>query len=198
MRTQLRAIALATATVVVVGALLVLFIRVRSEQEIVVPEDALSEARARYERARTGTRARAPEAPFQADRSAMATRPSQRPAMEEPAASDLPTRVGSSVPRAESDSPQAPPSLPAAPSSEQQPMVERVRAAYDHGDFESALDLAELFLSEDPRNEYVRRVAVVAACAMGEEAVAQKHYNEMIARDQAVVAKRCRRYGIQF
>jgi hypothetical protein len=197
MRTQLRTIALVTATVVVVGALLVLFIRVRSEQEIVVSEDALSEARARYERARSGTRERASEPSFQADRSAMASRPSQRPPMEEPAASDLPMRPGGSATRVASDGPQPPPPVPPA-SSTGQLTVEQVRNAYDHGDFESALDLAERFLSENPQNDYVKRVAVVAACAMGEEAVAQKHYNETVPRDQPVVAKRCRRYGIQF
>jgi hypothetical protein len=197
MRTQVRTIALVTATVVVVGALLVLFVRVRSDPEIVIPEDALSEARARYERAQTGTRGRAPEASFQADRSAVATRPSQRPSMEESSASYRPWRPGNSAARTASDSPQAPPSLP-PPSSSDQLTVEQVRTAYDHGDFESALDLAERFLSQDPKNDYVKRVAVVAACAMGEEAVAQKHYNETIPRDQPVVAKRCRRYGIQF
>ena len=203
MRTQLRTIALVTATVVVVGALLVLFVRVRSEQEIVVPEDALSEARARYERARSGTRGRASESSFQADRSEMATRPSPRPSTEEPAAPDQADQTNqtgrrmSSAARAASDSPPAPPPAPPASSSGQL-TVEQVRNAYDHGDFESALDLAERFLSENPKDEYVKRVAVVAACAMGEEAVAQKHYNETIPRDQPVVAKRCRRYGIQF
>lgn len=198
MRTQLRTIALTSATVVVLGALLVLFVRVRSAQEIVVPEDALSSARAHYEQAQTGTGSgRAPEASasFQADRSPAATRPSQRPAVDDSPVEERRPRRSTSGVRQASGSPEASSSPPSAEGMAEQ---NEVRTAYDHGDFESALDLAEKFLRQYPRDEYVRRVAAVAACAMGEEAVAQKHYNEMIARDQAVVARRCSRYGIQF
>lgn len=194
MRTQVRIIALVTATVAVLGALLVLFIRVRSEQEVVVPEDALSMARARYEQAQAGVRGRRasePTASFQADSSATATRPPQRPAMDEPAA-ERPGPPGTSGVRA------APPSPAPASTSDTETELNAVRTAYDQGDFEQALDLAEKFLRRNGMDDYIKRVAVVSACAMGEEAVAQRHYNEMTSRDQPVVAKRCKRYGIQF
>jgi TolA-binding protein len=196
MGTQLLTIALATATVVVLGALLVLFVRVRSAPEIVIPEDALSQARARYERTRIGTGSgEAPEA-FQADRSAAATRPSPRPSADGPPVEDR--RARRTRVRPASDSPAASPPTPSGQSTIGQ---NDVRNAYDHGDFETALDLAEKFLRQYPKDEYtdyVRRVAAVSACAMGDEAVAQKHYNEMLTRDQPVVAKRCSRYGVQF
>lgn len=192
MRTQVRTIALITATVAVVSALLVLFIRVRSAQEIVVPEEALSEARARFERGQTRTGGRVPEASasVQADRSAAATRRSPRPSMAEPPA-QRPRPGAAEVPQA-SDRPAS------ALTSETQAEHDAVRAAYDRGDFEQALDLAEKFLSRHGRDEYVKRVAVVSACALGEEAVAMKHYQEALPRDQPIVAKRCRRYGVQF
>lgn len=189
MGTQLRTIALATATVVVMGALLVLFVRVRSEPEIEVPEEALSMARAAYEQARS--RAGEPHTAF-----AAATRPSQHTSADEPSVGDRRSRRVEVRPA--SGSPAASP--PSAGSGSGSTMVAQndVRTAYDHGDFESALDLAEKLLRQNPKDEYVKRVAVVAACALGEEAVAQKHYSEMIPRDQPVVAKRCSRYGVQF
>ena len=46
----IRSIVLVTATVAVLGALLVLFFQVRSAPELEVPEEALTRARAQYER----------------------------------------------------------------------------------------------------------------------------------------------------
>lgn len=194
MSTQLRTIALITATVAVVSALLVLFIRVRSEQEIVVPEEALSEARARYERAQTRTGGRAPEAgaSVQAARSAAATRRPARPPVAEAPAEEPPSRPGT----AEAPQPSGRPV--SAVTNDTQAERDAVGTAYDHGDFEQALDLAERFLSRHGQDDYVKRVAVVAACALGEEAVAMRHYQEASPRDQPIVAKRCRRYGVQF
>jgi hypothetical protein len=194
MRTHLRTIALIAATVAVLGALLVLFIRVRSAPEIVIPDDALSVARARYESIQTG---RAPAA-FASERGAGA-RPPRRPPASEPASEpgaepfdgEPIARRSISTVRPAAGSGESPVYSP--PTGEQ----ERVRAAYDHGDFEGALELAEQFLRQYPKDPYVKRVAVVAACAMGEEAVARKHYQEMAASDQPIVAKRCSRYGIQ-
>jgi hypothetical protein len=194
MRTQVRTIALIAATVVVLGALLVLFVRVRSAPEIVVPEDALSEARARYEREHTETgNARASEssAPVQADRSPAAPRPPQRPPVDEPSAEERrPRRSAAGVPPLSGSS-------EPAPASDTEAELNAVRIAYDHGDFELALELAEKFLSRHGTDDYIKRVAVVSACAVGEEAVARRHYQESAARDQALVAKRCSRYGVR-
>lgn len=181
MRTQLRIIGLGTAAVLVLGAMLVLFFQVRSDADIEVPEDALSQARAHYERSRIATGARdAPEA-RRADRGAVATRPSRPP--ERPAAVDRPPRRGRPSP--------SPPSQTMVP-------LDDVRAAYDRGDFESALELAELFLRDEADNDYIRRIAVVSACAMGEEATARRHYDAALARDRPIVAQRCARYDVQF
>jgi hypothetical protein len=194
MRTQVRTIALIAATVVVLGALLVLFVRVRSAQEIVVPEDALSRARDHYERAHTGTgnaRVSEPGAPFQADRSPAAARPAPRPPVDEPPAEERrPRRSAPGVPPL-SRSPEA------TRTSDSETELDAVRVAYDQGDFELALDLAEKFLSRHGTEDYIKRVAVVSACALGEEAVARRHYQEAAARDQALVAKRCSRYGVR-
>lgn len=198
---QLRTITLASATVAVFGALVVLFVQVRAPQEIVVPEDALSQARSRYE----FTRGDAPApAAFQADHSEAASRPSRRPAAGErperpsmPAAGPGRERVPQPrLPgRRASDLPE---DLPPDASPQLIQKRESVREAYDMGDFESSLAHAEEFLRLDPNNNYVKRVAAVSACALGDEAVARRHFQDMGAVNQRIVTKRCKRYGVRF
>lgn len=200
---QLRTITLGTATVAVFGALLVLFVQVRAPQEIVVPEDALSQARARYELTRG---APAPGA-FQADRSEAASRPSRRHgAGERPERPDSPGGPGradvSAVrPARARTASQSASGLPAAQPADTSPLLvekrESIRQAYDMGDFDTSLTQAEELLRQDPGNAYVRRVAVVSACAVDDAATARRYFQGMDAQDQRIVAKRCERFGVQ-
>lgn len=196
MRTQIRTIALITATVAVLGALLVLFVRVRSEPEIAIDEDALDLARAQYERSRAG--AAQSRDSFRAERGEAARAP--RAAADQAPVEERRLRRSTSNVRPASDSPaaaRAPRPPPAAPPGSTMVSQGEVRTAYDRGEFESALELAEKRLRDVPTDDYSKRVAVVAACAIGEEDVARKHYIEMVPRDQPVVAKRCSRYGVE-
>lgn len=193
---QLRTIALAVATAVVLGALVVLFFRVRATQEVTVPEEALARARAQYQRQSPAARP-APER-------ARTRRPTSS---VPPARSRAPDRAP--APSQERDRPRAP-ALRSSPASDERSEIdekrEAVRDAYDHGDYVTALDHAEDFMEMDvggsPQHRmhvrYVRRVAAVAACALGEEAVARKYHDEMDSADQRVVAKRCERFGFAF
>jgi hypothetical protein len=189
----IRSIVLVTATVAVLGALLGLFFQVRSAPELEVPADALKLARAQYER----TQARSATEDFQPDRGAAALPPRQPPApgpaAAEPAGDERPEappavrRSVSSV-RPATTNPVMPPSSTAG--------QDRVRAAYDENDFETALSLAQTYLNEFPGDGYVQRVAGVSACAVGQEDIARKYYAVMNATDQSIVARRCSRYGI--
>lgn len=196
---QLRTITLAIATVAVFGALVVLFVQVRAPQEIVIPEDALSQARSRYE----FTRGDAPApAAFQADRSEVASRPSRRPAGERPDRPGVPAVPPARERLAPGRLPgRGAPNLPANHPDDASPVLvqkrESVREAYDMGDFESSLTQAEEFLRQDASNAYVKRVAVVSACALGDEAAARRHFEGMNTRDQRVVTKRCKRFGVR-
>ena len=188
----IRSIVLVTATVAVLGALLVLFFQVRAAPEHEVPEEALAQARAQYERSQTR---REPE-DFQADRSAAAPPPRlpPAPATGEPSGDEPPQtrpavrRSVSNVRPATGTDPVMPPSSTAG--------QDRVRTAYDENDFETALNLAQTHLNEFPGDGYVQRVAGVSACAVGQEDIARKYYAVMTATDQAIVARRCSRYGI--
>ena len=194
---QLRAITLGTATFAVFGALVVLFVQVRAPQEIVIPADALSQARSRYEITSGAPAARA----FQADRSEAASRPSRRHgAGERPERPDSPG-VSTARPAGARPASQSAPGLPAAQPADTSPLLaqkrESIRAAYDMGDFDTSLTQAEELLRQDPSNAYVRRVAVVSACAVDDAATARRYFQGMDARDQRIVAKRCERFGVQ-
>ena len=193
----IRTIVLVTATVAVLGALLVLFFQVRSAPEIEVPDEALAQARAQYERSQSRQGSEA----FQADRGDAPARPPRRPPPETAAAGATADERPSGPPairrsfsnvRPATDSPAS--EIPSMTTS--QDAKDPVRAAYDQGDFSTALELAEKYLSEFPGDGYVLRVAGVSACAMGEEAIARKYYAQMTATDQSIVSRRCSRYGI--
>lgn len=193
---QLRTIALAVGTAAVLVALVVLFFRVRATQEVAVPEDALARARAQYQRqtqaarpAPDRTRTRRPTSPARPARSAAPPAPDEDRA-----------RPRAPVLRA------SPRAAASGAGDEVDEKREAVRDAYDHGDYVTALEQAEEFLGMDLSRsqrhrmhlKYVRRVAAVAACALGEEAAARKHYDEMDRADQRVVSKRCERFGFAF
>lgn len=200
---QIRTIVLPAATVAVLGALLVLFFRVRSEPEVEIPEAALAQARAEYERSQSRSEVEA----FQANRGDTPARPLRRPPVTEPAPSgsggsgdEVPltrpaVRRSVSNVRAASDSPAAA-GVPSAPPSSDD-AKEPVRNAYQQNDFSTALELSEKYLSEFPGDPYVLRVAGVSACATGEDAIARKYFALMTATDQAIVSRRCGRYGIE-
>lgn len=200
----IRTIVLVTAAAAVLGALLVLFFQVRSAPEVEVPEEALAQARAQYERSQS----RSASGAFQADRGDALARPSRRPPTPEPAADGAgaddqavrrpAVRRSVSNVRAASDSPAASDSSSAVPQHlpSSDDAKDPVRNAYDQGDFSSALELAEKYLSQFPGDGYVLRVAGVSACAMGEDAIARKYYALMTATDQSIVGRRCSRYGI--
>jgi hypothetical protein len=193
---QLRTITLGTATVAIFGALVVLFVQVRAPQEIVVPEDALSRARSRYELTRG---APAPGA-FQAHRSEAASRPSHRPGAGGPPSVSAvrPARGRAAQDRPASQRGSGRPADHAAGTS---PLLvekrESIRQAYDMGDFDTSLTQAEEFLRQDPSNAYVKRVAVVSACAVDDAVTARRYLQDMDAQDQRIVTKRCARFGVQ-
>jgi hypothetical protein len=69
---------------------------------------------------------------------------------------------------------------------------------YDRGDYESASQLADEILKEDPDNARVLRIATSSACVMGEADKAKGLYARLSPRDQRKIVRRCKRYGIEF
>lgn len=205
MAPKFRTTLLATATFVVLGGLLVLFFQVRAEPELEVPAEALSQARAQYERSQRGSEA------FQADRGA-ATNRLPRPPGAEPAMPGATTGLTGDTTGSTGDEPPVRrPAIrrsvsnvrpageaqaPGDPGQSSDDAKEPVRTAYEQGDFATALEQAQKYLEQFPGDGYVQRVAGVSACAVGEEAIARKYYALMTATDQSIVSRRCNRYGV--
>lgn len=196
-----RHIVLAATSVVVLGALVLLFVEVRASPQVEIPEAALAEARARYQRSQSA----AERAPVSPDIPAPPRRTPPRPPVATP------------------DPAAPPPEMPAMPPDEMDPStaaaVERMdrlrdreemrpeirerrellRQYYDEGNYEMALREARTLLPQAPTNRYVMRVAVTSACALGEKGVAEQYYGQLFRdEDRRIVRVRCSRYGIEF
>jgi hypothetical protein len=70
------------------------------------------------------------------------------------------------------------------------------RKSFARGDYPTALARAEDALAVEPDSSSARVVAVMSACAMNEEAVAQAHAEKLDDLRKTRVARRCRQYGI--
>jgi hypothetical protein len=77
-----------------------------------------------------------------------------------------------------------------------QPM-RAARVAMRKGDYDSALDRAEAALAVEPDSNAARVMAVMAACNLGNRAVAQAHADKLDDMRKARVAQRCEKFGIE-
>jgi hypothetical protein len=202
---QRRIAALVAAAVAVLGAVVVLVFRVKAEPDVAVSDQALREAQASFERA-----SRAPAPP---STPAIPPPTLRSPEPEAPGEGESAARVGESerrIPRVpptmasglrregrDRGESGTPPDLPpdASPDLVQKRNV--VSEAYDHGDFEAAFRASEDFLHQQPDNDYVKRVAAVSACALGDQNAALKHYQEATEANKRIIKLRCHRYGVE-
>ncbi len=76
-------------------------------------------------------------------------------------------------------------------------MVEANRL-YDRGDYEGASREAEEILKQQPDNVKMLRIATSSACILGDAAAARAHFEKLPESDQEQIARRCRRYGVEF
>lgn len=195
-----RHIVLAATSVAVLGALVLLLVEVRASPQIEIPEAALAEARARYQRSQSAAERPvvSPEVPA----------PPRRPPPQ-PLATNQPDPAAPVMPPVPPDD--VDPSNAAAVErmerlrerEEMRPEIrerrERLRQYYDEGNYEMALREARSLLPDAPTNRYVMRVAVTSACAMGEKAIAQEYYGQLFRdEDRRIVRVRCSRYGVEF
>ena len=69
---------------------------------------------------------------------------------------------------------------------------------YDKADYEGARESALEVLENNPHNVRMQRIVVSSSCIMGDEGLATEHFSALPARDQRQMARRCKRYGIEF
>jgi hypothetical protein len=199
-----RYMVLAATAVLVLGALVILLVEVRASPEIEIPEAALAEARARYQRNKSALE-RAADAPSMPMPTPMATRrppppttPAPMPMPEPPAAAfeNDPAAATTDVAAEER-------MARLREQEEMRPEIrerrEVVRQYYDEGNYEMALREARTLIPQAPTNRYVLRVAVTSACALGVKEVANQYYSQLFRdEDRRIVRVRCSRYGVEF
>ena len=201
-----RYMVLAATAVVVLGALVILLVEVRADPEIEIPETALADARARYQRDRSAMEraADAPAMPMPAATRRTPPTPAPQPApipMPEPSAPTIdpgvdPAAAGTDV-EAEERMARLREREEMRPELREQREV--VRQYYDEGNYEMALREARGLILRAPTNRYVLRVAVTSACALGDKATASEYYSQLFRdEDRRIVRVRCSRYGVEF
>lgn len=70
------------------------------------------------------------------------------------------------------------------------------RKSFHRGDYPKALQGAEDALAVEPEAKSARVLAVLAACGMGEKAIAQAHADKLDDMRKARVARRCDKFGV--
>lgn len=191
---NVRTIILSLSTGLVVIALFALFLKVRGDAAVEVPERALEEARQRHERAKA-SHARAAAMPATASRPA---RPAPAREVEAPAPEDLPDeRPRPSLGMNRGDQPFTMNNAMQQGRALTERMNE-VNKLYDRRDYEAAIAAAQEILKDTPRNVRMLRVVVSSACIMGEEGMAREHYALLPEQDQQHMSVRCRRFGMEF
>lgn len=69
---------------------------------------------------------------------------------------------------------------------------------YDKMDFEGALEKARSVLEKAPGDIRMLRIAVSAACLLGDSDKAKRYWLELPPHDQEQMTRRCQRFGITF
>jgi len=76
--------------------------------------------------------------------------------------------------------------------------MDEANQRYDRGDYEGAVEAAEALLKTQPSNVRMLRILVSANCILGNPDDATAAYGRLPGRDQRQMQKRCARYGIEF
>jgi hypothetical protein len=76
--------------------------------------------------------------------------------------------------------------------------MDQANKAYDQQEFEDARKIAARVLAKQPNNIRMLRIMVSSSCIDGDPTVAQKYYPMLPKFDQAQMKARCDRYGITF
>lgn len=179
---------------IVVCAFLALFASARGTHSAEVDEQELAKALAVYKRAES---ARARRAKASRARSRPPARPTPREKPDEdedeepaPPATATPPTLRTAPPPSEPEE-----TFPKETLKEQMDAANRL---YDKRDYEGALAAAFEILEGNPKVVRMLRIVVSASCIMGEAEQAQEHYDKLPARDQRQMARRCKRYGVEF
>jgi len=180
---NLRGIALAMATALVLGMGVYLFFEVRAKPAAAQASGARTTP---PERDRT-----APVEPPTTPRAVESSKPPRSPDDRKPSTGRVEVKPD-------------PEDLPAGDPEDIKPsykldfVMAEANKAYDRQDFDEARTIAQKVLKKLPGNARMLRIMVSAACVESDGPEAQKHYDLLPAGDRAQMRTRCTKYGVTF
>lgn len=192
---------LTASAVVVVAALIFLLIKVRSAPPAatVEPSEVASPAPPSPQ-AESSSGSGEPQLPTAKRLSVQGAEPSsgQPPA---PPPAPPPANVDPIPQERPADVTPNPAPTSAEPSQALQETMAQATAFFDDGEYEKAIATANDVLNQRP-DEYVTdrmlRIAASSSCFIGQAEQARSYYDKLTPRSQVDVARRCRRFGIEF
>lgn len=118
-----------------------------------------------------------------------------------PTASTGPVETEPAAPVEAAPAPETPPAsgAPSPPAvADPETRLRDTIAAYDRGDYETAVTGALDILNGQPAQLRALRIVVSSSCILGDDDRARQFYARLPAADQKDIAKRCARYGVEF
>jgi hypothetical protein len=193
-------IALAASAVVVLGAVLLLVIKVKAEPSYEVDPAEIAKAKSAYERR---TRDIASPTPTTTRRSRRTRRPRRRTTMDKKK-DEKPEVARPSRPLSRTTRPalagRAIGSKIAinrgGANDDLKKRMARANRFYDRGAYEEAKQAAMEILKESPRNIRMLRIVVSTACVMGDPAIAKQYSARLPRRDLNQMKRRCKHYNV--
>jgi hypothetical protein len=196
---ELRNILFGVGGAMVAVALVALALEVRRPSRASVDEAALDRALAQHESGRAPAGQRAPAIPqpsrggeARPERAAGRGTPvRERPTEPDP---DQPTPPIATI------APRVAPQLSDLPDPASADITELMDVAtryYDRGDYQTAEEIAVSSLERFPQNIKMLRIVVSTSCIMGNETQARGYYEQLPARDQRDMKRRCTGWGIE-
>lgn len=176
---QARSIILLALTAVALVLLVSLAVASRGDRAAEIDQQALARAQALHQQRQV----RAPAAAS-----------SPRREWRRPSRSPSPQRAPRRVPEPAAEVEEAAPEV--ALSLEDR--MDEANALYDRADYIGAKEAALVILEEQPDNVRMLRIAVSVACMMGSVDEAHDYYGRLPERDQRQMARRCKKYGVEF
>jgi predicted Zn-dependent protease len=174
-------IVLAAAGALILGALLLLFVRVESAPEVEAPRDELAAAMRRYDRNQamktaSGSRLRQLQAEARAEDTDEAPLPIAREWRSQPAkAQDLHDGVT---------------------STDMAARLDKAQTLYRERKYREAMEASIQLLEEVPDNKQLKRIIIRSACMEKERDTAMRYMGQLPDRDQEFLRAHCKTHGV--
>jgi hypothetical protein len=174
---------------VVIGAVVVLALKVRARPERAASDKAVAKAEEQFrkqERLASPVLDRANARAAAANEPAPAAPPPPRPA-------PVPREVS---PESATYSDPAFSSIRMPPDDDLKARMDAAHRLFDTGEYPAAEEAALAILEGSPRNVKMLRIVVSTACAMGNVERAKEYYAQLPSKDQEQMRKRCKKWTV--